>query len=127
MLATRWVHPLIRHKIRNHSLTKRSYGLFHEYDPIDWYAKWLVGHTAGGALIGAISVPLMYSHDEYEKALRSGTPARQINMGEIFLCSLPMTTIGMVAGAICGATVGLPGPLSYMVAGGYWWYHRKLK
>lgn len=121
MLATRWLHPLAR---RNKSLIKRSY--FNKYDRslVNIYPIWIIGHTAGGFLIGGISFPLSYFYERHEELQKAGNP---INNGMIFLESLPMATVGMAVGAMGGMVAGIPGPLSYIMAGGgYWlWNHNK--
>lgn len=90
----------------------------------EFYGKWLYGHIAVGMFGGAIGAPLLVSYSAYENSKSTGNP---IDKGAVVIGSMLSSPFGMAGGALIGALWGLPGPLSYLATGGYWWYHRNQK
>lgn len=74
-----------------------------------WYKRWVIYHVATYSLAGAILFPL--SHVRRDCA---DTPV------SICAKTIACSAGGMVAGASIGLLLGIPGPLSYVIMGGYW-------
>lgn len=122
MLATPWIHPLVRHNTKQ--LVKRSYSIFPTGDVGDWYLKWVTGHAIGGCAIGAVALPWSYSDHLYTEAKQTGNP---VDMGDIFIRGLLLTPIGMFFGAGIGVIIGLTSPIAYPTAGVMWWMYQNKK